>query len=106
MADVQEWVNEAYGKAEVSVLSESDQDQAAAVWAYYRAFDAAAIAMAANPNAATMNDAGTSSYAKDQRDTIREMARQALAEFREIAPQNDGGIRYTGGSTVSHGFAW
>jgi hypothetical protein len=106
---VQGWTREAYAKAEVAALDESARDPAATVWAYYRAFDAACIALASNPATHGQTDAGTSSYTKDQRDTICSRARSFYAEFQGLAPNVDTdalGPGWTGGRTVRHNFAW
>ncbi len=106
-ADVQAWIIEAYAQARVVELGTgAAQDQAAAAWAYYRAFDAACIALAANPSTHSQSDAGGTSYAKDQRDTVCRLAAEAKAEFQLLAPLGVVEAPRTGGGTVSHDFAW
>lgn len=105
-ADVGIWLEEGYAHPLVATLDEATQHSAAAEWAYYRAFDAVCIAMAANPNTHAQTDAGTSQYAKDQRDTICGAASAAGARFNEIVSMVAVVERRTGGQTVGHQFAW
>lgn len=104
-ADIDIWLAEAYADTRVSALDVADQDAPARAWVYHRAFDAACVAMASNPSTAAETDAGSSSYSKDQRDTICRKAADFLAEFNELAPKVVP-IGQALGQTVIHNFAY
>lgn len=103
---IEGWITEALANARVAILPQADQDRASRAWSYHRAFDSVCIAMAANPSTAALGDAVSSSYAKDQRDTICRMATDALAQFEALAPVPTVTERRTGGQAVTHDFAW
>lgn len=104
---VQAWITEAYDRPDVAGLGETRQDAAARAWAYHRAFDAAAVSMAANPATHSQTDAGSSGYSKDQRDAIRERADRYLTEFHTLTAQTAAiPSQWTGGQTVPHVFSW
>lgn len=105
LEDVTAWIDSAYADARVAALPEGNaRDAAATAYAYWRVFDAAVIAMAANPATSAQTDAGTVTYTKDQRDTFARLAAEARAEFEvavaaPVTPYLGGGTR-----TVYHTF--
>lgn len=104
-SDVSQWLTEAYLKPVVSVLATDEaQDAAATLWAYYRAFDSACIALAANPASAQENDQGASRYDKDQRETVCGLAAKALADFNDLTVLP--AVVSAGSRTVRHSFVW
>lgn len=85
-ARVQAYLNDAYNRSDAAGLGADQQDRAARIWAYHRAFDSTAIRLDAEAARLDLDDAGGRARVKDQRDAMRARAAELLAEYFDTVP--------------------
>lgn len=81
----------AQGATEAAGLSGAALDAAVTNWAYYRAYDAVAQRLAAEPVSQSLSDQGSVTYGGNQARTFRALADAKLAAFTAaVAPDTIG----------------
>jgi hypothetical protein len=80
LALLDKYIEEGDAKAD-DVTDTATKDIAVTLWAYHRAFEAAATDLKITPASASLSDQGSISYSQDQRDYFLSEARRYGLEF-------------------------
>lgn len=80
------------GVVRAAGLTGTELDDAVALWAYHRAFEAVWVRLSSNPSSVQLNDQGSSQYLITQIQNFKDLSDAVLAEFEEVV---DSGIADT-----------
>lgn len=75
------------GVVRAAGLTGTELDDAVALWAYHRAFEAVWVRLSSNPANVDLRDQGSASYLREQIQNFKDLSDAALEEFVDAVPE-------------------